>query len=181
MGQPVSLELTSRRWQRRALPVELCLPCTCHIPSCKRTVRLFRPLPERRRSECAPANKSGTPPGIRTRNIMFLRHARIADSASGANKKPGDLAAHPGSRRRRTKFVASRLLRSRGRARAHRRTRTRSTAALGLSLAAISYKAFRPRRCCRSYANAAVRAALTSKTKKPEALSRSGLAETRQL
>jgi hypothetical protein len=91
MGQPVSLELTSRRWQRRALPVELCLPCTCHIPSCKRTVRLFRTLPERRRSECAPENRSGTPPGIRTRNIMFLRHARIADSASGANKSPGTL------------------------------------------------------------------------------------------
>src|SRR5712691_913592 len=26
MGQPASLELASRRWQRRALPVELCLP-----------------------------------------------------------------------------------------------------------------------------------------------------------
>lgn len=142
MGQPVSLELTSRRWQRRALPVELCLPCTCHIPSCKRTVRLFRSqLPERRK-HLRFRKKSGTPPGIRTRNSMFLRHARIPIPPAGQTKSPGTLRCNPGSRRRRTKFVASRLLRSRGRARAHRRTRTRSTAALVLSLVAISCKAF---------------------------------------
>jgi len=35
--------------------------------------------------------------------------------------------------------------------------------------------------CCRSYANAAVCAALTAKTKKPGALSRSGLVEIHQL
>src|SRR6267378_281285 len=141
MGQPVSLELTSRRWQRRALPVELCLPCTCHIPSCKRTVRLSR-------SDCRSGGstfasvKIWYPTRDSNPELHVSETCAYPDSASGANKKPGDLAAHPGSRRRRTKFVASRLLRSRGRARAHRRTRTRSTADLGLSLVAISCRAF---------------------------------------
>jgi hypothetical protein len=31
--------------------------------------------------------RAGTPPGIRTRNIVFLRHARIPYSASGARKQ----------------------------------------------------------------------------------------------
>ena len=90
MGQPARLELAPRRWQRRALPVELCLPCTCHIPSCKRTVRLFRPLPERRK-HLRFRKKTGTPPGIRTRNIMFLRHARIPIPPAGQTKSPGTL------------------------------------------------------------------------------------------
>ena len=104
MGQPASLELAPRRRQRRALPVELCLPCTCHIPSCKRTIRLFR-------SHCrsgAEANplpqKSGTPPGIRTRNLMFLRHARIPIPPAGQTKSPGTLRCNPGFGRNQTEF-----------------------------------------------------------------------------
>ena len=96
MGQPASLELASRRWQRRALPVELCLPCTCHIPSCKRTVRLFRshcrsgteafPLPQ----------KNWYPTRDSNPELHVSETCAYPDSASGANKKPGDLAVQPG-------------------------------------------------------------------------------------
>lgn len=57
-------------------------------PSCKRAGE----------SAFAFAQKSGTPPGIRTRKIVLLRHARIPIPPAGRikNKKPGDLAAHPG-------------------------------------------------------------------------------------
>lgn len=141
MGQPVSLELTPRRWQRRALPVELCLPGTCHIPSCKRTSACSGRIAGAAEAPSLPL-KIWYPTRDSNPEHHVSETCAYPDSASGANKKPGDLAAHPGSRRRRSKFVASRLLRSRGRARAHRRTRTRSTAALGLSLVAISCKAF---------------------------------------
>ena len=97
MGQPVSLELTPRRRERRARPVEPCLPCTCHIPSCKRTVRLFRSHCRSGGSTFASAKKPGTPPGIRTRKSMFLRHARIPLPPAGhENKKPGHLTAQSG-------------------------------------------------------------------------------------
>ena len=97
MGQPVSLELTPRRRKRRARPVEPCLPCTCHIPSCKRTVRLFRSYCRSGGSIFASAKKPGTPPGIRTRKSMFLRHARIPLPPAGhKNKKPGHLTAQSG-------------------------------------------------------------------------------------
>jgi hypothetical protein len=98
------------------------------------------------------------------------------------------LRCNPGFGRVRTKFVVSRLLRSRWHARGHGRTRAiarpaRCDSALGPSLVAISYKAFRSLsvRCCRSHANALVPAALTVKTKKPGALSRSGPVKTCQL
>ena len=73
-------------------------------PSCKRAARAL-----------ARARKSGAPPGIRTRSSVFLTHARMpippagrsgrgtrGSAATGkpareGNKKPGDLAAHPGS------------------------------------------------------------------------------------
>lgn len=63
-------------------------------PSCKRAGA----------SAFARARKSGTPPGIRTRISVFLRHARMpippwgseAQNQGAKNKKPGDLAAHPG-------------------------------------------------------------------------------------
>ena len=182
MGQPARLELAPRRWQRRALPVELCLPCLCHIPSCKRTIRLFPvALPERRRSSFASAKKSGTPPGIRTRNFMFLRHARIPIPPAGQTKSPGTLRRTRASRESgRNSSLAASFGPDRARGRIAERTRVR------LPLAAYPrlqsrVKHFNPHRCCRSYANAAVPVALTSKTKKPGALSRSGLVETRQL
>src|SRR5712691_4135721 len=66
------------------------------------------------------------------------------------------------------------------------RGRIAERACVRLPLAAYPWlqsriKHFNPRRCCRSYANAAVRAALTAKTKKPGALSLSGLVKRRQL
>lgn len=147
MGQPASLELAPRRWQRRALPVELCLPCTCHIPSCKRTVRLFRSHCRSGGSAFASVKKSGTPPGIRTRNFMFLRHARMPIPPAGQTKTRGPCGATRALEESRRDFAASRLLRSRWHARGHGRTRAtarpaRCLSALGLSLVAMSCKAF---------------------------------------
>ena len=105
MGQTTSLELVPRRWQRRALPVELCLPWSCHIPSCKRTIRLFRShCRSGHGSSFASAKKSGTPPGIRTRNFMFLKHARIPIPPAGQTKSPGTLRCNPGFGRKQTQF-----------------------------------------------------------------------------
>ena len=57
------------------------------------------PATDRRGGGKLSAGIPGTPPGIRTRNIVFLRHARIADSASGAlrAKKSPERLRGPGS------------------------------------------------------------------------------------
>ena len=104
IGQPARLELAPRRWQRRALPVELCLPCLCHIPSCKRTLRLFRSHC-RSGSEAHPLpTKIWYPTRDSNPELHVSETCAYADSASGANKKPGDLAVRPGLWRVQTKY-----------------------------------------------------------------------------
>ena len=89
------------------------------LPAALQRVRVVLPHPNCQRTSAKPgrhagAVETGTPPGIRTRSSVFLRHARMPDSASGAScsflacaplpggegrqqkKKPGDLAARPG-------------------------------------------------------------------------------------
>ena len=56
------------------------------------------------RKRLASAKKSGTPPGIRTRNFMFLRHARIPIPPAGQTKSPGTLRCNPGFGRKQTQF-----------------------------------------------------------------------------
>ena len=144
-------------------------------------------MPERRK-HLRFRKKSGTPPGIRTRNFMFLRHARMPVPPAGQTKSPGTLRCDPGFEREQRNVSASGLLRSRWHARGHGRTRAiarpaRCGSALGLSVVAMSCNTFQSSsfRCCWSCANAAASAALTSKNKKPGALSRSGLVTICQL
>src|SRR5712691_5403765 len=100
----------------------------------------------------------------------------------GKQKARGPCGATRALRESRRNIAASFLLRSRWHARGHGRTRAiarpaRCLSALGLSVVAMSCRAFQSSsfRYYWSCANAAVSAALTSKNKKPGALSRSGL------
>ncbi len=179
MGQPVSLELTSRRWQRRALPVELCLPGTCHIPSCKRTSACSGRIAGAAEALSLP-QKNWYPTRDSNPEHHVSETCAYPDFASGVNKKPGDLAVHPGSKGGRNSSLAVSFGPEGARGPITERARVR------LLLSACPWlqsrvKHFNPRLCRWSYANAVIRAALTPKTKKPGALSRSGLVKMRQL
>src|SRR5262249_46489826 len=149
----------------------------CHIPNFQRT---FRVAPV-----AVPARQIWYP----TRDSNPDKHvsetcAYVQFRQRGKNKKPGDLAATRAWKGRTKKFVASILLRSGSRARAHRRARRRPAAArlsaTALFPVAISYRAFQIL-ISEPTLNASLRAALTLPTKKPGALSRSGLVKARQL
>jgi hypothetical protein len=134
--------------------LEPCLPWSCHIPSCKRTM----------------LQKSGAPPGIRTRRTAFLRRGRIPIPPAGQNKKPGDLAGHPGfggSRRISSLSLRRRRLHAhapRGESAIARPARSLAASA-SFPGAALSGKAF-PSFRCRGATNASRRAALTRKSKR---------------
>src|SRR5439155_1462501 len=126
-----------------------------------------RPLPERRK-HLRFRKKTGTPAGIRTRNIMFLRHARIPIPPAGQTKSPGTLRR---TRAREEGGRNSSLAVSFGPEGARGRIAERARVRLLLSTCPwlqSRVRHFNPRRCCRSYANAALRLALTSKQKSPE-------------